>query len=187
MMRFVDTKKNLGVLLAVSVLLAGCEASDTNVPEMRIQSPAFGQEEEIPLTYTFWGSKISPPLSFSVPPNETKSLAVIMDDPDYSSGTRTHWLVWGLPPNAVLAENAQKDPPESLVFGTADDIDETVGYLAPQPPAGDTHRYVFQVYALDKNITLKTGAHRNALDTAMEGHILAKGELVGTVLGRKTP
>lgn len=168
------------LLGTVSMLIPGCsDNNDDNIEEMTIQSTAFGSEAAIPTTYACNGK--SPPLSFSLPPQETKSLAVIMDSPDHLTGNYTHWLVWGLPPKSVLNEDANKYPTQGMVVGTADN--GNAEYVPPCPPEGKTYRYVFTVYALDKTIKLKEDTTRSVLDAAMEGHILAKGSLMGIYTG----
>jgi Raf kinase inhibitor-like YbhB/YbcL family protein len=180
-------KRHRNFYMFVMMLLAavtGCEeAAGESYSEMRIQSAGFGDQEAIPVTFTCKGSGLSPPLSFSPPPADTKSLAVIMDEPEHIAGTYTHWLVYALPPKSVLNENAGKYPTDGMRVGTADD-EKTIGYLPPCPPEGKTHRFVFTVYALDREITLDPGASRDALDHAMAGHIVAKGALTGVMTGR---
>ncbi len=168
---------------AILLLGTGCDGDDADdSAEMTIQSSAFGQNQAIPIRFTKYGGGKSPPLSFSYPPKGTQSLVVIMDEPDHITGTYTHWLVWGLPPKCVLSEDAAKYPTDGMVVGL-NDAGETK-YLPPEPPAGKTNRFVFSVYALDKQIKLDSSADRERLDAAMAGHILAMGQLVGLVTGR---
>lgn len=134
----------------------------------------------IPAKYTADGEDISPPLSWEGLPGETKSVAIIADDPDAPRGTWVHWLVWNLPPDVTHLDEgvpADEELPRGGVQGTTDF--GTVGYGGPAPPGG-THRYFFRVYALDTVLALPASATRPELEQAMEGHILAQGQLMGT-------
>ncbi len=141
---------------------------------MKITSSAFENNQQIPLKYTCDGQDINPPLEISEVPKETKSLVLIVDDPDAPMGTWVHWLVWNIDPSiAKIEENSM---PQGAVqgqnsFGKAP-------YGGPCPPSG-THRYFFKVYALDIKLELDSSADKNALESAMEGHILDKAELIG--------
>jgi len=97
-----------------------------------------------------------------------------VDDPDAPVGLFTHWLVWNIDPKT--AEIAEGSAPSGAVEGR-NDFGET-GYGGPQPPSG-THRYYFRVYALDRTLDLKAGAKRRELDSAMKGHVIGQGELMG--------
>jgi Raf kinase inhibitor-like YbhB/YbcL family protein len=141
---------------------------------MKVESSAFKENSPIPTKYTCQGEDISPPLNISNIPNNTKSLAIIVEDLDAPSGTFDHWIAWNLSPTQLsLSENAQV-PMEGL-----NHFNET-GYRGPCPPKGKAHRYFFKVYALDKLLELSQGSSKQQLEASMKGHILGQGELVGT-------
>jgi len=149
--------------------------------EMKINvgSAAFTEAGMIPKQYTCDGADISPPLSWSTVPEGTKSIAIIVDDPDAPAGTWVHWLVYNLPPDLKgLPENILAK--ETIANGGMQGMTDfrRIGYGGPCPPSG-THRYIFKVYAVDKLLDLYPGAIKKRLLQAMEGHILAEGELMG--------
>lgn len=144
---------------------------------MEINSPAFEQHQPVPRKYTCEGEDISPPLQFRDVPAKTKSLVLIMDDPDAPGGTFDHWIMWNLPSNATaLAEGVKVQKP--VLQGKNGFRDNR--YRGPCPPPGRPHRYFFKLYALDTMIELREGSSKAQLLEAMEGHILGKAELVGT-------
>jgi Raf kinase inhibitor-like YbhB/YbcL family protein len=145
-----------------------------------IRSTAFTAGGTIPKQYTCDGSDISPPLTWTEPPAGTKSLALIMDDPDAPAGTWVHWVLYNLSP-------VTRDLPDGVPTTTAltsgakqgnTDFGK-VGYGGPCPPQGPPHRYFFKLYALDAELNLASKATKRQLETAMEGHILAQAELIG--------
>ena len=140
---------------------------------MQIESPAFVHNKPIPIRYTCQGEDVSPPLEFKNIPNGTKSLALIVDDPDAPNGTFDHWIVWNLPAQGGLLEDAKVAKQGKNHFGDS-------RYGGPCPPPGKPHRYFFKLYALDTTLDLPNGISKKQLEAAMEGHILAKAELIGT-------
>lgn len=141
---------------------------------MQLESPAFTHNHPIPSRYTCEGENVSPELLFKDIPSKTKSLALIMDDPDAPNGTFDHWLVWNLPPETTSLTTAAKVPREGKNhYGKAQ-------YNGPCPPKGAPHRYFFKLYALDVMLTLEPGASKKQLEDSMEGHIIGRAELVGT-------
>lgn len=147
--------------------------------EINIKSAAFVPGGKIPWKYTCDGMDISPPLTWTSSPEGTKAFALICDDPDAPMGTWVHWVLFNLPANNTeLHENV---PPERELEGGAkqgmNDF-RKIGYGGPCPPGG-THRYFFKLYALDVEINLEAGATKEELLKAMEGHILAEGQLMG--------
>lgn len=147
--------------------------------EIKITSTAFEDGGLIPARYTCDGADISPPLRWETVPEGTKTIALICDDPDAPMGTWVHWVLFNLP--AETRELAEKIPPDSTLpnqalQGTSDF--GRIGYGGPCPPSG-THRYFFKIYALDTQIELAAGANKRQLLKAMEGHILAQGQLIG--------
>ncbi|MFH1072260.1 MAG: YbhB/YbcL family Raf kinase inhibitor-like protein [Nanoarchaeota archaeon] len=139
--------------------------------ELKLSSPAFAQDGMIPAAYTCKGKDISPELVFENIPAATKSLALILDDPDASGFT--HWLVWNIPARTLrISEGA-----EVGLHGRNDF--STIGYQGPCPPSG-MHHYVFTLFALDTEIPLPEGSNRQNLMSAMQGHVRATAELIGT-------
>lgn len=145
-----------------------------------LKSNAFAQGSDIPQKFTCDGPDVSPALSWSEPPTGTQSLGLIMDDPDAPAGTWVHWVLYELPASTrELGENVPKD--RELTNGARqgqNDFGRT-GYGGPCPPRGSSHRYFFKLYALDAKTNLKPGASKAELEKAMQGHILAKAELMG--------
>ena len=154
----------------------------TKEPTMSIQitSAAFSEGQPISQKYTCQGSDFSPPLAWTnVPPN-TKSLALIADDPDAPAGTWVHWVIYDLLATATeLAENTPKSA--QLPGGAKQGLNSwpRLGYGGPCPPPGKPHRYFFKLYALDTMLNLKPGVMKKDLLKAMEGHVLAEGQLMG--------
>jgi hypothetical protein len=146
---------------------------------IKVTSPAFEQGGMIPRQYSGFGEAISPPLHWEGVPEDTKSLALICDDPDAPVGVWVHWVMWNIPAKAVsLAEKAPTDP--NLADGSRQGINDfrRHGYGGPMPPSG-THRYYFRVYALDTQLNLAARTTKADLLKAMQGHILGQGELMG--------
>lgn len=147
--------------------------------KLKVTSIAFEDGGMIPAKYTCDGANISPPLQWEGVPEETRSIALISDDPDAPMGTWVHWVLFNLP--AETRELPEKTPddetlPNGAKQGTTDF--GRVGYGGPSPPSG-THRYFFKVYALNREIALDSTADKEKLVSAMEGHILAEGQLMG--------
>lgn len=135
-----------------------------------VNSPVF-EKGYIPLRYTCEGENINPPLVIENYPVETKSLVLIMDDPDATNGTFDHWIAWNITPGAAIVEGESVGVEGSNGKGSN-------GYVGPCPPSG-VHHYYFKVYALDRILDLKPGANKKTVENAMQGHIIAKGELIG--------
>jgi len=147
--------------------------------EIKITSPAFEEGGMIPEVYTCDGIDISPPLKWSSVPQGTKTLALICDDPDAPIGTWVHWVIYNIPGD--ISELPENIPPEQEIKnGGIQGMNDSrkIGYGGPCPPGG-THRYFFRIYALDTEVDLQPGATKSQLLNAMEGHILAKGQLMG--------
>lgn len=142
-----------------------------NIQNIKVISSAFASNGTIPKKYTCNGQNINPPLELQGIPEETNSLALIMDDPDAPMKTFTHWIVWNIGPVAKIDEDSIPG-----IEGMNDF--RKIGYGGPCPPSG-THRYFFRIYALDKQLELKEGASRKELENEMIGHIIAEGELMG--------
>ncbi len=139
--------------------------------ELTITSSVFENNGVIPAKYTCDGEDVNPPLSISGVPEGTESLVLIVDDPDAPMGTWDHWVVWNIPPVKKIEGNS--------VPGTEGINDfRKHSYGGPCPPSG-THRYFFKVYALDTKLDLSSNSRKRDVEKAMEGHILAEGEIVG--------
>jgi hypothetical protein len=146
---------------------------------IKVISNAFKEGEMIPRQYTCDGKDISPPLTWTGVPQETKSMALICDDPDAPVGTWVHWVLFNLPPtSSSLPEGVSSS--KSLDSGAKHGKNDFIkfGYGGPCPPGG-THRYYFKLYALDSMLTLDSGISKADLVKAMQGHILAEGQLMG--------
>ncbi|MBI4746358.1 MAG: YbhB/YbcL family Raf kinase inhibitor-like protein [Deltaproteobacteria bacterium] len=176
-------QKALSYLIAVLILIyplhVCAEMKGGREMKINVGSAAFTEGGMIPKQYTCDGADISPPLSWSTVPEGTKSITIVADDPDAPAGTWVHWIVYNLPPDLKgLPENVPAK--ETLANGGMQGMTDfrRIGYGGPCPPSG-THRYFFKVYALDKILDLYPGAIKKRLLNAMEGHILAEGELIG--------
>ncbi|GIV60198.1 YbhB/YbcL family Raf kinase inhibitor-like protein [Rhodocaloribacter litoris] len=151
---------------------------------LQLTSTAFAHGEEIPRKYTCDGEDLSPPLSWSGVPGGTRSLALIVDDPDAPDPraprrTWVHWVLYNLPPDAAgLPEGVEAG---ALPPGTRQGLNDwkRPGYGGPCPPVG-RHRYFFKLYALGEVLAAPDGMTKAQLERAMEGKILARAELMGT-------
>lgn len=141
---------------------------------MRLFSPAFRDNQAIPSKYTCDGENLNPPLGILEPPEKTKSLALIMDDPDSPSGTFLHWMAWNIDPQIRDVSEGAK------LSGVVEGINDfgKAGYGGPCPHYGK-HRYKFNLYALDIMLGLSRSAKRKDLEEAMRDHILKQIELTG--------
>ena len=140
--------------------------------DISLASAAFESGKQIPKKYTCDGEGINPPLSIEGTPKTAKTLVLTVDDPDAPHGTFDHWVVWNIP--ALTSRIAENSVPGKEGANSAGQQ----GYMGPCPPSG-THRYFFKVYALDTELNLGSGAKKRDVEKAMQGHILAKGELLG--------
>jgi Raf kinase inhibitor-like YbhB/YbcL family protein len=152
----------------------------TDAATIQVRSDAFVEGGMIPRRYTCDGEDVSPPLSWEAGPEGTKSIALICDDPDAPGGTFVHWVLYDLPGNTQeLREDMPRD--KTLPSGAKQGVNGfgRTGYGGPCPPRG-THRYFFKVYALDAMTNLPPGRSKADLLGIMEGHILARGQIMGT-------
>lgn len=153
---------------------------------LTVSSSAFKDGQPIPEEYTAYGKGRSVPLSWSSLPSGTRSIAVVMDDPD-AKGPRpfVHWLIYNIPAetkslDAGLPTKPRLDTPKGALQGS--NSTKATGYFGPRPPRGDPpHHYQVKVYALDEALKIDPGADEDALLEAMKGHILGQGQVVGTV------
>lgn len=179
---------------AVGLAVTGCEPasnSDQTSPDggeemsINVQSSAFDAGEQIPTAHTGDGADSSPPLSWSGIPEGTRELALICDDPDApTEDPWVHWVIYKLPATATsLPANVPAAESLETPAGARQGRNSfgNTGYGGPAPPKGHgVHHYHFKLYALDAELELAPGATKEQLLDAMQGHVLAQGELVGT-------
>jgi Raf kinase inhibitor-like YbhB/YbcL family protein len=145
----------------------------TTTATLELSSPSFKNGDYIPTMYTCEGQGINPPLEIKGIPQGTRTLALIVDDPDAPSGTFDHWLIWNIAPAKTIRENSAPGTEGQNGKGAK-------GYAGPCPPVGTgLHHYHFKLYALDTKLDLAFGARKTELENAMKGHVLGQGEIVG--------
>jgi len=141
---------------------------------MRITSQAFSEGGKIPDQYTKYGQNKIPPIHIDEVPGRARSLALIVDDPDASSGTFNHWLLFNVDPKT---KDIKEDCVPVMATQGRNDYGE-VAYGGPQPPSGE-HRYFFKAYALDTVLPLSRGTKRQDLEQEMKDHVLESATLMG--------
>ena len=153
---------------------------------LSLTSPAFRDGERIPVVHTCDGDDKSPPLTWSGVPVETRTFAMLCEDPDAPRGTWLHWLIWNLPADAIELKPGVPPNPE-LPSGARQGLNDSgdLGYSGPCPPPGKPHRYFFRFLALDTALNLPPGVKRSDLEAAMANHVLAEGTIMGTYERRK--
>ncbi len=178
-------KKNAIVILGLIVLSATFlimnrkgQNSTVNNPllniHMLIASPSFNNNDSIPKKFTCDGGNINPELHIQNVPEDAKSLALIMHDPDAPMpGSFTHWVVWNIAPATTVIKQENIPPGASEGWNS-----RAAGYTGPCPPSG-THRYFFKLYALDATLSLPSSTTKSGLESAMSGHIISQTELIG--------
>ncbi|MCX6739757.1 MAG: YbhB/YbcL family Raf kinase inhibitor-like protein [Candidatus Parcubacteria bacterium] len=166
------------LIICFIILFTGCTKQSVNLNvnniSMKLTSPAFTHNANLPSKYTCDGQGINPPLEIAEVPANTQSLVLISDDPDAPMGTYTHWLVWNIDPQTT--EIKENSVPEGANLGKTSA--GKTGYVAPCPPTG-THRYLFKIYALDIKLDLTPNAGKDNLEKAIQGHILDSAEIIG--------
>ena len=169
------------LLLTLVLLITGCAVEEAEQPtpqtqftNMKLTSPAFEEGAPIPTRFTCQGEDISPELSINDVPNNAKSLALIMDDPDAPVGTWDHWVLFNIDSSTELIVEDSEPVASKGVNSWG-----RTGYSGPCPPSG-THRYFFKLYALDTEFDLADGASKQNLMNMMKGHILEETTLMGT-------
>jgi Raf kinase inhibitor-like YbhB/YbcL family protein len=180
----VSTLKQLGF---ASLFATACAASQgpgpsavpgKGVSSITVTSKSFPGDLQIPVDLSCDGKDVSPQLTWSSPPEGTKALTLVVDDPDASGASFTHWVVINLPPDALTLASGVDPASLGAKVGLNDFCN--VRYNGPCPPRGDVHRYQFRVYATDVVLPLKDGAPRAAVDAALSEHVLGVGTLVAT-------
>ena len=175
-----QTSQGIGVPLANERLSTNNRADQP----IKVSSATIQPNAAIPAKHSEYADGISPPLAWS-PVNGAKSYAIITEDPDAKPiKPFVHWVAWNIPADVTkLPEGVQEQPrltePEGMLQGRTSR--GVVGYFGPRPPVGDKqHHYHFQILALDKMLDIPAGADRDQVLAAAEGHVIAKGELIGT-------
>lgn len=174
--------KKISLLLPIPLIFLYGYSSDNGKKTMHIPSKitvtsaAFKEGETIPAMYTCEGTNTSPELSWSSLPEQTRSIALIADDPDAPHETWVHWVAFNIPADIKLL-------PEGVSIKTIGGTEGLTsfgrtGYGGPCPPSG-MHRYYFKIYALDTTLSLDDRADKEGVTHAMQGHILAEGQLMG--------
>jgi Raf kinase inhibitor-like YbhB/YbcL family protein len=173
----------LSALLVLGMEGAGCQTATGpqpsaplggSVSSITVTSKSVPSDQQIPVDFSCDGKDVSPQLTWSAPPEGTKALVIIVNDPNAGSGTFTHWIVINLAPDLLsLAEGA--DPGTMGAKIGLNDFKNT-RYNGPCPPRGSMHKYQYRVYAADYVLPLGEGASRADVDAALAGHVLGAGE-----------
>ncbi len=150
-----------------------------NDNQLKLISTVFSHNGHIPPLYTCEGKNINPPLIVENIPDGTKTLALIVEDPDAPRGVYDHWIVWNISPNEAIGEGSNPGINGTNSFGK-------IGYGGPCPPSG-VHRYFFKVFALNTELNLLAGSTKKEFLNAMNGHVLANAELMGMYQKHKHP
>ncbi len=162
-------------LLALFLLGGSALLMQAKAASLQISSPDFAPGAAIPAKYGKAHANLSPALQIKGIPAKAQTLALIVDDPDAPSGLFTHWVVWNIPVHTPVIREGKV--PHGAEQGTNSNGD--AHYDGPIPPSG-THRYYFHLFALDSGLSLPAGASRSALESAMQGHVVAQAETFGT-------
>jgi len=168
-------RKWLALIIIFSLLIGPALALKKGVKKMNIISPAFKDQEKIPGKYSCQGAGVNPPLSFVNVPSNTKSLALLIEDPDAPSGTFDHWVIFNIP-------KGTKEIKEGIAPAGANLGSNSIGkntYVSPCPPPGNPHHYIFTLYALNTVLPLKNGATKTEIKKAMNHHLLAEAKITG--------
>jgi Raf kinase inhibitor-like YbhB/YbcL family protein len=162
----------LMIVISIPVLPSALAADEDT--KLELTSPAFKNNEPIEDTYTCHGSNVNPELDIANVPPKTKSLALIVDDPDAPEGTWVHWVMYDIPPKTQKIEQNSRGGIEGLSdFGA-------FHYRGPCPANKRVHHYSFRIYALSERLELNEGFIKPDLERKMKGKILAQAELIGT-------
>ncbi|HUT11358.1 MAG TPA: YbhB/YbcL family Raf kinase inhibitor-like protein [Thermoguttaceae bacterium] len=154
---------------------------------IQVTSSVFAHGERIPAKYTGEGEDISPPISWSGLPEDTKELALICDDPDAPTAEPwVHWVIYKIPAEATelpekIEKRARLKRPAGVLQGTNSwPMGQNVGYRGPMPPPGGEHRYIFTLYALEAKMVVEPGLSKKRLLEEIKDHVLGEGRLTGT-------
>jgi len=170
---FATAALTLGACGDPGASLPGDTATETTGgTPMQLTSTAFDNEGTIPARHTCDGEGVSPPLSIVDLPETTRTLVLIVDDPDAPRGTYDHWVAYDIPSTMAIGEGVE-------ALGTAGTNSAgSTGYQPPCPPSG-THRYRFTVYAMSGPLALAPGASKSEVLAAIDGRVLAEATLIG--------
>lgn len=174
-------KKLVIVILVITFLIIGLiyiqkstkEVKEMQKGELKLTNPAFKDNSSMPDKYGCQGENINPLLNIEEIPEGTESLVLIIDDPDAPMGIWVHWVIWNIP---IVSKIGEDSVPKGAVQGLNDFNKHEYG--GPCPPSG-THRYVFQLYALDTVLDLDENSRKKDVEKAMQGHILSQTKLIG--------
>ena len=165
------------------------DSSSPSTTSVAVTSTAFKNGDAIPAQFTCDGADRSPPLAWSGAPKNTAAYALLVEDPDAPGGTFIHWVIYDIPSSvSSMPEGVAKGETVSTLGGARQGrtgFKGTPGYGGPCPPRGPAHHYHFRLFALDKPLGIPAGASRDDVMSAMRGHELARGELVGTYARQK--
>ncbi|MCX5708646.1 MAG: YbhB/YbcL family Raf kinase inhibitor-like protein [Candidatus Omnitrophica bacterium] len=165
-------KRSLIIAALLLSLFPALSSAQYRTRKFTITSIVFRSGELIPPEYTCEGRNINPPLKFACIPEKTKSMALIMEDPDVPQGIYVHWVRYNIPPKRTIAPDSLPGKPGKT------DASEKGLYVGPCPRSG-VHRYYFKIYALNSQLEFKSPPTKEELEKAMHGHILASAELIG--------
>jgi len=170
--------RSIGTIIGAALMLLPL-VGRADEGTIKVTSSAFDNGGKIPSEYTCEGKSVAPPLSWSGVPANTKSIAVLVEDPDAPGGTYEHFVAFNLPPDRKsLPSEAVRSIAPGSALATARNSSGTIGFAPICPPSG-RHHYRFQVLALDSVLDLRPAADAQAVRAATDGHVLARGELVG--------
>lgn len=170
---------------AAHAQLAGAAAeklvitSQPGKAKLQVSSSSFAPGGPIPKTFTAYGDNRSPALSWSAGPAGTVSYLVILEDPDARSAPFLHWILGDLTAQTKSLPEGVKDAPPGAFQTGASVAEDKIRYFGPRPPSG-VHNYTFEVFALDKRLSLYDGSSLADVKAAMTGHVLASGAVQGT-------
>lgn len=155
--------------------------------KLMVMSSAFSSGEDLDDRYTQNGANMSPPLNWSKGPSGTRSYVVLTEDSGVNRHDPVfHWVLYNVPVSVTsLPEHMGSDPTLETGAMQGLNVRKTAGFLGPKPPAGQTHPYHFQVFALNTKLDIDPAkADRNAVVEAMKGHVLAQGDIIANYTGR---
>jgi Raf kinase inhibitor-like YbhB/YbcL family protein len=173
-------------VFGVGLVLMGCRQPGLepsappgrSMEKLAVTSKSFPSDGQIPVDYTCDGANRSPQLTWSAPPEGTKTFAVLLEDPDAPSGTFTHWMLYDI--NGDVRSLPEAVDPSTVGASEGLNDNKRASYGGPCPPSLEIHHYLFRVFALDAPLSVGREPDRDAFDAAMVGHVLAVGTLVGS-------
>jgi Raf kinase inhibitor-like YbhB/YbcL family protein len=164
-------------------------------PPLKVESAVIDPNGPIPVKFTCDGRNVSPPLTWGGVPKGTRSVLLLMEDPDTHNGPFTHWIFYNIPPDTTNLQESVVPGANVGSLGNSNELNNgqgtndfnVIGYSGPCPPEGETHRYVFRVIALDRELELDASARRATVLQAIRGKVLAEGRLTGTYTRGEAP